>query len=82
MTQDPTWGMLARLSLDNCGEHGFADILCDALKLVSRNALKDMREASAITNARTETAEAKPIEGLRGCLAQRLSSRRDERAAG
>lgn len=71
MTQDPTWGMPARLYIDNGKEYGFADFLDDALKLVSRGAMQDIRDASsAITNARAYNAQAKPIEGLFGRLEQ------------
>ncbi len=71
MTQDPTWGMPARLYIDNGSEYGFADFLDDALKLVTRGMLESVdysgnyQRDPSVTNARPYNAQATPIEGER-----------------
>ena len=68
MTQDPRWGVPARLYLDNGSEYRFADLARDALKLGGLGCdLYD--KADPITRAQAYNAAAKGIlEGTFRCL--------------
>ncbi|WP_162242031.1 Mu transposase C-terminal domain-containing protein [Methylobacterium sp. Leaf125] len=60
MTQDPHWGMPAKLYLDNGSEYGFAEFLPDALKLAGLDC-KDFGRGRALIRATAYNAAAKGI---------------------
>ena len=60
MTQDPYWGMPAKLYLDNGSEYGFADFAKDALHLAGLDCFT-FGKSGTITRAQAYNAAAKGI---------------------
>lgn len=74
MTQDPHWGMPAKLYLDNGSEYGFAEFLPDALKLAGLDC-EDFGRGRALIRATAYNAAAKGIlEGSFRVIEQTLLS--------
>jgi len=74
MTQDPCWGMPAKLYLDNGSEYGFAEFLPDALKLAGLD-YEDFGRGRALIRATAYNAAAKGIlEGAFRVIEQKILS--------